>query len=191
MATVETKLMTAAEFYDWVNRPENQDRCFELERGGVVEMPPPSKYHGFVCGNVSRILGVYAAQRRKGYPCTNDAGVVVESEPDTVRGPDVSFYDDDQTADTMDRKFAEHPPRLVVEVLSPNDQTSKTNLRLSQFLKRGVPLVWLVDPEVRCVTVYRLNHHHLVLDETEELTGGEILPDFRCRVAEFFALPGQ
>jgi Uma2 family endonuclease len=77
MATVETKLMTAAEFYDWVNRPENQDRSFELERGGVVEMPPPSKFHGFVCGNVAGILRNYAAQRRKGYPCTNDAGVVV------------------------------------------------------------------------------------------------------------------
>src|SRR5271167_23618 len=98
MATVPIKLMTAEEFYEWVHRPENRDRFFELERGEVVEMPPPSKYHGFVCGNVSGVLRAYAIQRQKGYPCTNDSGFLVESDPDTVRGADVSFYEDEQTA---------------------------------------------------------------------------------------------
>ena len=27
-------------------------------------------------------------------------------------------------------------------------------------------------------------------DETDELTGNSVLPEFRCRVAEFFAVPG-
>lgn len=191
MATVETKRLTAEEFYDFVHRPENRDRHFELERGEVVEMPPPGKLHGFVCGNVARILGNFAAKRRKGYPCSNDTGLIVERGPDTVRGPDVTFYEDDQTADTMERKYSETPPRLVVEVLSPTDQPTKINRRISQYLKRGVPLVWLVDPEVRSVTVYPAGRFHYVLDETDELTGQEVLPDFRCRVSEFFALPGQ
>jgi Uma2 family endonuclease len=191
MATVGTKPMTAAEFFDWVHRPENRDRFFELERGKVVEMPPPSKYHGFVCSNVNRILGIYASQVKNGYPCSNDSGIQVEDDPDTVRGPDLAFYVDDQTADTMERKYAIEPPRLVVEVLSPNDQQSKTNKRISQFLMRGVPLVWLVDPEVRSVTVYRRDRYHVVVDETEELTGEGVLSGFRCRVAEFFARPGQ
>ncbi len=191
MATVVSGPMTATEFFQWVHRPENRDKFFELERGKVVEMPPPSKYHGFVCGNVSGILRNYASQSKSGYPCSNDSGIQVEDDPDTVRGPDVSFYVDDQTADTMERKYAVEPPRLVVEVLSPNDQQSRTNRRISQFLMRGVPLVWLVDPEVRCVTVYRRDRYPVVVDETEELTGEEVLPDFRCRVAEFFARPGQ
>jgi Uma2 family endonuclease len=191
MATVTSKLMTADEFYDWVHRPENQDRCFELERGEVIEMPSPGKYHGFVCGNASRILGNFACQRKRGYPCSNDAGLIVEEGPDTVRGPDVSFYEDDQNSDSMDRKYARQPPRLVVEVLSPSDKLSKTNLRISQYLRRGVPLVWLVDPELRIVTVYRSGKDLYTRDNGEELTGEDVLPDFRCRVAEFFALPGQ
>jgi Uma2 family endonuclease len=191
MTTVTTKLMTADEFYDWVHRPENQGRCFELERGEVVEMPVPSKYHGFICGNAARILGNFACQRKRGYPCSNDAGLIVEEGPDTVRGPDVSFYEDDQTPDTMERKYAKQPPRLVVEVLSPSDKQSKTNIRISQYLRRGVPLVWLVDPELRIVTVYRSGKDLYTRDNGEELTGEDVLPDFRCRVAEFFALPGQ
>jgi Uma2 family endonuclease len=191
MSTAQTKLMTADDFYDWVHRPENADRFFELERGEIVEMPPPMKYHGFVCGNVVRILGVFAAQRRKGYPCSNDAGLIVERDPDTVRGPDVTFYEDEQTADTMDRKYTSEPPKLVIEVLSPNDQQTKVNKRLSQYLKMGIPLLMLVDPEVRSVTVYRHGKYHYVLDEKDELTGEDVLPDFRCRVAALFALPGQ
>ena len=30
-----------------------------------------------------------------------------------------------------------------------------------------------------------------VLHKDDELTGDDVLPDFRCKVAEFFTLPGQ
>lgn len=191
MATVTTTPMTAGDFFRWVHQPENRGKFFELERGEIVEMPPPSKYHGIVCGNAGRLLGNYAAQSGKSYPCTNDSGVVVENDPDTVRGPDIAFYEDDQTADDMDRKHASLPPKLAVEILSPNDQPTRINRRAGQLLRRGVALVWLVDPEVRCVTVCRADRFPVVLDETEELTGDDVLPEFRCRVAAFFARPGK
>jgi Uma2 family endonuclease len=191
MATVTIKLMTAEEFYEFVHRPENKDRCFELERGKVVEMPPPNKYHGRVCLKVGTILEEYAARKGKGYPVGNDAGFLVESDPDTVRGPDVSFYEDDQTADTMDRKYSPQLPKLAVEVLSPGDNPNKVTRRVSQFLGRGVAMVWVIDPELRTVAVYEPAKLPRVLDETDELTGEDVLPDFRCRVALFFAMPGQ
>jgi Uma2 family endonuclease len=61
----------------------------------------------------------------------------------------------------------------------------------AELLLFGIKIVWLIDPEARNVTVYRLGKDHYVLEETEELTGDDVLPDFRCKVAEFFALPGQ
>jgi Uma2 family endonuclease len=156
-----------------------------------VEVPPPSKPHGFVCGRVTGILTIFAVQRGKGYPCGNDSGILVEDDPDTVRGLDVSFYEDDQTLEKMEKPYAIRPPRLVVEVMSPNDKVTKVNVRVGQFFKRGVAMVWVVDPEVRCVTVYLPEKYPTVLDESEELTGADVLPDFRCRVADFFALPEE
>ena len=191
MATVTTKLMTADEFFEWANRPENQDRFWELERGEVVEMQPPHKNHGRVCLKVGTILETYAARVGKGYPVSNDADFIVETDPDTVRGPDVSYYEDAQTADTMDRKYSTAPPRLAVEVLSPNDNANKVTKRVSQFLARGVALVWVIDPELRTVAVHHAAKLPRVLDENDELDGNDVLPDFRCRVAEFLALPGQ
>ncbi len=182
--------MTAGEFYDWVHRPENRHRFFELDRGEAVEMPPPGPFHGFVCGNVARILGIFAVQRRKGYVCTNDAGLLVERDPDTVRGPDVTFYEDTQIAAEVPREYAVRPPVLAVEVLAPNDRINKTNHRITQMLRAGVAMVWLVDPDSRDVSVYRLEQDPLLLVDAQELIGDPVLPEFRCKVAEFFAMPG-
>ena len=191
MATTSTAPMTADDFYDWVHRPENAARSFELDRGEIIEMPPPGKYHGFVCGNIAGILRNFAVQRRRGYVCTNDAGILVERDPDTVRGPDVSFYDDAETADTMERKYPETPPPLVVEVLSPEDRINRVSVRVAQLQAHGVGLVWVVDPEVREVAVYRSGAIPTLVDAAGELTGGDVLPDLRCRVDEFFAMPGR
>jgi hypothetical protein len=41
MTTTATQLMTAEEFYDWANRPENAGKHYELEKGRVVEVSCP------------------------------------------------------------------------------------------------------------------------------------------------------
>lgn len=82
-------------------------------------------------------------------------------------------------------------PHLVVEVMSPGESWSKILRRISHFLDGGVEIVWLVDPEDRCITIYRPNSHPEVLDGNDELIGDGALPDFRYRVADFFFMPEQ
>jgi len=183
--------MTSDEFFDWVHRPENRDRWFELERGKVIEMPPPGLRHGVVCGNVGRILGNHMFQRGRGYVCTNDAGVVLETDPDTVRGIDVTLYDESICFEDLTPRYTTDLPRLAVEVLSPEDRPGRTLRRVSQFLQKGIPLVWVVDPEDLDVTVYRPGREPYVLGEHDEITGEEVIPDFRCRVADVFRIPGE
>ncbi len=186
-----TNRLTAEEFFEWVHRPENRDRCFELERGKVIEMPPPGERHGYVSGNVGRILGNHTFQIGRGYVCTNDTGVIVETDPDTVRGIDVTLYDELKRYDELNPKYAMHLPKLAVEVLSPEVRPGKMTRRVSQFLRKGIPLVWIVDPEGRDVTVYRPGQEPYVLGEHDEITGEDALPDLRCRVADFFRMPGE
>jgi Uma2 family endonuclease len=190
MATVTTGPMTAEEFAEWAARPENQGRFVELDRGEVVEMPPPSEMHGILCGWIAHLLWRYVLQRGKGAVSSNDTGLLVESGPDTVRGPDLMLFDETRPLESLSRKFSERLPRLVVEVLSPSDKKGKVDQRISQYLRRGVPLIWVVDPEVRTVTVLRPGKDLYVRDDTEEVTGEDVLPDCRYRVAEFFTLPG-
>src|SRR5690242_528255 len=83
-------LMTADEFYDFVERPENRARSFELVRGEVIEVSRPTRIHGRVCINTGFELEKYARKRKKGYVVSNDSGVILENDPDTVRCPDVA-----------------------------------------------------------------------------------------------------
>jgi Uma2 family endonuclease len=191
MATVATKRMTAEEFYDWANDPDNRDKYCELERGEIVEMSRPGKIHGLVCANVVRILGNFTVQRKKGYVCSNDTGVIVERDPDTVRGPDVMLFEDATRFEDVDRKYGEKPPVLAVEVLSPNDTPGQILRRIREQKQFGTPLIWVLDPDARNVIVCQPGKEDKAVEETEELTGEAVLPDLRVRVAELFALPGQ
>jgi Uma2 family endonuclease len=191
MSTIATKLITAQEFFEWIQRPENRDKECELVRGEIVEMTKPGKRHGLVCSNIDRILGNFAQQRKKGYPCANDTGLVVDRDPDTVRGPDIVFFEDAISYDEVEKGFGEKPPLLAVEVLSPTDTAGKMNQRILDQLDFGTALVWVVDPEARNVTVFRPGKQPYRVSGDQELTGDDALPDFRCKVAEFFALPGQ
>jgi Uma2 family endonuclease len=190
-AAAAAKLMTADEFCEWVHRPENTDKWFELVRGEVIELPPPVRPHGVVCMNVARLLSLHTFQRGKGYVAVNDSSVILERDPDTVRGPDVALYEDADTFDELHPKYGEVPPRVAVEVLSPNDRVNKVLRKITDYLTNGVELVWLVDPEDRCVTVYRPDKRPYVLNSDQELTGDDVLPDFRCPVADCFRLPGD
>src|SRR3954451_24945441 len=101
MSTVSTQPITADEFYEWCHRPENRDRVFELERGKVVEMSRPGERHGVVCVNVGYLFGTYLRQRGRGRACANDTGLILERDPDTVRGPDLFLYERGRSFDDL------------------------------------------------------------------------------------------
>jgi Uma2 family endonuclease len=194
--TAPAGLMTAEEFYDWANRPENADRRWELEDGVPVEVSSeesdisPGELHGVVCWLVARLLGNYLFARGAGYLCTNDTGLLVRRGPDTVRGPDVTLYLAGKPVGQLSRKYATDVPALVVEVMSPTDTHRRTTRRVGQYLKRGVPVVWVVEPDDRVVYVHKADEFTKVLEGDEPLTGNGVLPDFACKVSDLFALPG-
>jgi Uma2 family endonuclease len=184
-----TKLMTAEEFGDWAHQPEYTNRWWELVRGEVIELPPPTKPHGVLTANTTRILGNYTFQRRKGYITSNDAGVILERDPDTVRGPDVAYYEDAKTFREVHPKYGEVLPRLAVEILSPDDRANQVMRKITDYLRARIPLVWVLDPEAETLTIYRPDKAPQVILKNEEVTGEDVLPGFACKVADFFIMP--
>lgn len=72
--------------------------------------------------------------------------------PTRFRVPDVTVV-----AGKPDEQILTRPPLLCIEILSPEDTVSRTNTRVQDYLKFGVPVVWVVDPRERTVWVYRPN----------------------------------
>jgi Uma2 family endonuclease len=190
-AAVPKTRMTVDEYWEFVNRPENSDRFFELRRGEVIEMPRPRKPHGIVCSRIAALLDRYAEARGAGYVECNDTGVILQEAPGTVVGPDVAFFTDVATFDDVAPKWSDTPPVLAVEVLSPTDKPIRVNEKVQDYLTGGVRVVWVVDYEERKVAVYRHDRTHVVLTEDAVISGDPDLPEFACPVAALFRLPGQ
>lgn len=179
--TTTGKLITAEEF---ARMPDPKDGSKqELVRGVIIAMPPPGGRHGVCCARISRRVGNFVEDHGLGVVATNDTGFICERSPDTVRGPDVSFWKKERLKE-IPEGYIEVAPDLTVEVVSPSDHFSRTNRKIHEYLEKGIALIWVVDPEDRTLSVYRTGERLKILTESETLDGADVLPGFSCKVAD-------
>ncbi len=183
MATVAEKLLTAEEFA----RMPDPGYPTELVRGRIIRMPPPGFEHCEICSEVSRLVSNFARERNLGRTLTNDGGVVTERGPDSVRGPDVAYYSYQRVPKGAKIKgYAESPPEIAFEVLSPDDRWPKVLAKVAEYLEVGVLLVSVVDPKKGAVHLYRPDEQPVALGLDDEWSAPEVLGDFRIPVRRFF-----
>jgi Uma2 family endonuclease len=114
--------------------------------GAVEERNLGERDHSWIQGN---LVTFFMSQFRK----TGIAALPewrFQTRPTTFRIPDVVV-----TRGKPDEQILTKPPLLCIEILSPEDKISRTNLRIQEYLEFGVPVVWLVDPAERRVWIYR------------------------------------
>ncbi|MBI3896371.1 MAG: Uma2 family endonuclease [Acidobacteria bacterium] len=160
----------------------------ELSKGELLLMTPVGMEHGAIVIKLGRLLSAYTEENRSGLVVT-EAGFRLSRNPDTVRAPDVAFVPRDRLPmEGVPKKFADFPPELAVEVLSPEDTASEMVRKVEEYLAGGVRLVWVVDPGTKTVTVYYSLQDAKILTADQELDGGNVLPGFRAKMTELFAI---
>jgi Uma2 family endonuclease len=139
-------------------------------------------------GQVLARIGWFSEKRRLGWAFPADNGFqCFGHDPGRVRRPDVSFVRFGRfSGELLPTGWAKIPPDLAVEVVSPNDTVYELEDKLEDYRKVGVPLIWLVYPNLRTVRVYRADGSTSHLHEDDELSGEGIIPGFRCSVREIF-----
>ena len=184
MSTAMKKLLTAEEFAKLPNPIDGSEE--ELVRGEVVTRLAESFVHGLTQGQIAFVLESFC-RSCSGGRVTIGSGFVTGHEPDTVRGPDVAFWSFDRLpADVVPIGYPEAAADLVVEVRSRVNAGENLTVKVREYFASGVRMVWVVDPEDRTATVYRGPGNGTVLWEDATITGEDVLPGFRCPVAEFF-----
>jgi len=153
---------------------------------GQVRLSRVGLHHEALVVNVAVEIERFLAQHPLGHVYGSGAGYVLPNG--NVRSPDVSFVSLRQLpGGESPVDYADFPPNLAVEILSPNDRVRDLNDKLAEYFGFGVRLVWVLDPKRQTATVYRAwtDAHTLRADET--LDGGDVLPGFACRVSELFS----
>lgn len=176
-----TKLITADEL---LLMPDDGYR-YELVRGELTEkMPPPGREHGVTSSRFGTAIGNYADEHDHGTVGDNH-GYRLESDPDTVRAPDVAWFAPGHPAETAEG-YPERAPDLAVEIKSPSDTPRMVAERAQMWLDFGSKEVWYGDPETITVTRYRPGLQPEVLTEDDVLDGGDLLPGFSIEVWRLF-----
>lgn len=104
-----------------------------------------------------------------------------------IRVPDVSVMRSDRLpGGRSPNGFLEGAPDLCVEIISPSESRPDMFRKISEYFDSGARQVWHVFPESRKIAVYSLTDEVRVYEADDEITGGEIVPGFHCRVADLF-----
>lgn len=123
----------------------------------------------------------------RGQVLGGEAGVRLRRDPDTTVGVDVVYVSADVIVQqTQETTLIDGVPTLAVEILSPNDTIEEIHEKIRIYQSAGVPLVWVVHPYDRTVTVYRPGTEPDSFNILEELSGEPHLPGFRIPVVRLF-----
>jgi Uma2 family endonuclease len=156
----------------------------ELIKGELLTMPSPKPLHGRVVTNLVFLLSQHVRANRLGVVYT-ESGYHLESDPDTVLGPDVSFMSKERIDQSEDSYYKE-PPDVAIEVLSPSNRKGYIERKLAVYLETGTRSVWLVNPKRRTVEVISSFNDRRMLHEDDELVD-DTVPGFRVKVSEIFS----
>jgi Uma2 family endonuclease len=161
---------------------------YELLAGELHKMSPGGWRHGKVGGRLYRFIAAYLDRNPCGEALLAETGFILSRDPDTVRAPDIAFIANEHIpAELPEEAFWPGAPDLAVEVVSPGDTYREVDEKAKAWLTAGARVVWVVNPLVRTLSVYRAGTPILTLTEADELLGEDVLQGFRCWVADIFA----
>jgi len=139
------KLLTFDEFSEWY---PNDGKRYELHRGVIVEMPPPSGEHEKVVGFIARKLTVEFDRLNLPYTIPKTTFIKTPSA-ESAYSPDVLLLNLDNLSNeqlfqkqSTVSQAASVP--LVVEVVSTNWRDDYYN-KLRDYEEMGIPEYWIAD----------------------------------------------
>lgn len=109
-------------------------------------------------------------------------------DPERLVGLDVAYFrGPEHVSAACFSSLFEGPPEIAVEILSGSDTHDDVVDRMCVFFEAGVKQVWIVDVDLRRVTVYRPDGEAQIFTAKHELTAEPELPGFRVIVDSLFA----
>ena len=203
MTTTAAKLLTA----DDLLRLYGEGVRGELIMGVLHETVSTGLEHGEVVANLMSPLHQFVRPQRLGRVVGSDSGIQLEHNPDTVREPDIAFISAERLPldarvrglvcspvphcrslplDARVPGYSQVVPDLVVEVVSPSDRPAPVYDKAQMWLRFGVRLVLIVDPEARRIVSLPSAGPSRTFAEDDTLDCGDILPGFSCAVRDIF-----
>ncbi len=150
-----------------------------------------NRFHSSCEVRIARALANWAASMPHPRPevVGGEAGFVLSKSPDhsTTVGIDVAVISAKLAdSEVEDSSMFEGVPLLAVEILSPYDTVKEISAKLKTYRECGVPIVWIVDTDLRTVTEHRPDREPRLFTKADTIAAEPHLPGFSSAVSAFF-----
>ncbi|MGB5768917.1 MAG: Uma2 family endonuclease [Crocosphaera sp.] len=180
--TLEIKLksfkLTDEQFYQICQ--DNRNLRFERNvNGDMIIMPPTGGETGNRNGRITQKLGIWTDEDGTGIFFDSSTGFRLPNGAD--RSPDASWISLDKwnsLTDEQRQTFIPLCPDFVIELRSASDNLKSLQEKMREYRENGTRLGWLINRQNRQVEIYRQGKKAEILNNTNILSGEDVLPNF-------------
>ena len=160
---------------------------YDLLRGELLQMSPAGREHGKLAGRFFRLLSNFIDEHDLGETYASETGFLLETDPDTVLAPDVSYVSRERVPAIANVKgYIPLAPDLAVEVISPSDRYTKVDEKLETWLDAGTRVVIVLNPRKSVARVYRPQTEMQTYTVDQSLELPDILPGWSVKLSTLF-----
>jgi Uma2 family endonuclease len=158
----------------------NQDLQLELTATGeLMVMPPTGGETGTRNFELNGQLWLWNRQTQQGKAFDSSTGFRLPQGG--TRSPDASWITKKRwEALTLQqrKKFLPLCPDFVIELVSESDDVEDTQKKMQEYLRSGLRLGWLINPQNQTVEISRPQQTVELLSSPRTLSGEDVLPGF-------------
>ena len=165
---------------------ELSDVTLEYFNGQIYAQAQPSSSHQLVQGNLGGILYMYFKEKQcKVYP----AGLLVTlHDENSIYNlvPDLSVICEQSK---MTDKSYDGAPALVIEILSPSNQSHDFIRKLDVYMRCGVKEYWIVNPWNKTAQIFNFNCGEIVGDivyRADEILISKVFENLTINLKDIF-----
>ncbi len=163
------------------------NRDLRLERtaeGELIIMPPTGWESGNRNSKLTARLEFWAEADGTGLTFDSSTGFKLPNGAN--RSPDASWVSHQrlEALNPNPDRFLPMAPDFVVELRSASDSLKTVQEKMREYIKNGVRLGWLIDPQNQRVEIYRPGQDVEILQFPTSLSGEDVLPGFVLDLAQ-------
>jgi Uma2 family endonuclease len=115
---------------------------WELIEGELFDVSPSTPRSSSLGLRIGSAILTYVDEHELGSVSGEQGGIVLETDPDSLVTPDVSFFSNETLPSGFPASgYPRIRPDLAVEIVSPSDRPSHIRAKQALYRRAGVPMV--------------------------------------------------
>ena len=173
--------LTDEEFFQLCQ--DNRDLRLERTAAGELIIMPPT---GWISGNrnskLTSRLELWAEGDSTGLSFDSSTGYKLSNGAE--RSPDASWVKREriEALNLRPNQFLPLAPDFAIELRSATDNLSALQQKMQEYMRCGMRLGWLIDPQDNRVEIYRQDREVEILESPNCLSGEDVLIGFELHL---------